>query len=167
VSTFISVGNAKQPFTRLLNAVQEVAERLPKPVTVQYGHNNFSNPAFNCVDFLKMEDFQKLVNSSELLILHGGAGSIITALQAGKRPIVMPRREELGEHVDAHQLEFVAELEKTGKIVVVNCVESLDVAIQNILDIERGSGVNNTQPPPLLKLIQDEFFCINTSLKEQ
>ena len=64
MSTFVSVGNAKQPFKRLLEAVQENAGILPKPVVVQFGHNRFEDPRFECVEFLQMDAFQQQVVGS-------------------------------------------------------------------------------------------------------
>ena len=119
MSTFVSVGNLKKPFHRLLRAVQENVALLPEPVIVQHGHSSFEDPACECVPFLQMEDFQRQVASAAIVILHGGAGSIITALQAGKKPIVMARRAHLGEHVDDHQQELLQELGSTGQIFVV------------------------------------------------
>ena len=163
MSTFVSVGNAKQPFDRLLKAVKAVTGKLPPPITVQYGHNDFVDPRFNCVDFLKMETFQELVNSSDLLILHGGAGSVITALQAGKRPVVMARRPELGEHVDGHQIEFVTELEKTGKVTLAEDADSLAAAIEAVLG-ERNTGIGSEQQPSrLVKMVEDELLAISAA----
>ncbi len=42
------------------------------------------------------------------MISHAGTGSILTALQLGKRPIVVPRRAAHGEHVDGHQDDLAA-----------------------------------------------------------
>jgi UDP-N-acetylglucosamine transferase subunit ALG13 len=119
LSTFVSVGNLKRPFTRLLQAMRDNLALLPGPVVVQHGHSTFEDPACVCVPFLKMEDFQRQVASAAIVILHGGAGSIITALRAGKKPIVMARRAHLGEHVDDHQQELLQELGSTGQIFVI------------------------------------------------
>jgi UDP-N-acetylglucosamine transferase subunit ALG13 len=119
LSTFVSVGNLKKPFTRLLEAVRANRSLLPEPVVVQHGHAAFEDPACECVPFLVMEEFQRQMASAAVVILHGGAGSIITALQAGKKPIVMARRPQLGEHVDDHQRELVQELASSGRILVV------------------------------------------------
>jgi beta-1,4-N-acetylglucosaminyltransferase len=135
VSTFVSVGNASQPYSRLLEAVCEIAPQLPQPVFVQFG----AAQSFACsacaggVAFLDMEEFAKRVADAELLILHAGAGSVIHAVRAGKIPIVIPRRASLGEHVDDHQMEFARELEKAGKVFVAHDAATLMQAVDAVI----------------------------------
>lgn len=126
VSTFVSVGNATQPFMRLLEAVCELAPQMPQPVFVQFGAaQSFACPDCTGVAFMEMGEFAQRVNSADLLILHAGAGSVIHAVRAGKTPVIMPRRSSLGEHVDDHQVEFARELEKTGKVFVAHDAATL------------------------------------------
>jgi len=129
MTTFVSVGNARQPFSRLLSAIDDLAAVLPSPVTVQYGNNKYNNSKYNCVDFLDIDDFNKNISISDLVIIHAGAGSIITALTSGKVPVVMPRRKEYGEHVDDHQIEFVNELADNGLIIIAENEISLSSSI--------------------------------------
>lgn len=129
MSTFVTVGNATQPFHRLLNAVEAVTALLPQPIVVQRGASQAFHTAWEVHDFLPMGRFEQLVEGASVLIMHAGAGSIIHALRAGKRPIVMPRRALLGEHVDGHQLEFAEALGAAGKVIVAETAESLKNAI--------------------------------------
>ena len=131
MSTFVAVGNARQPFTRLLEAVHQILPVLPKPVIVQYGHGEFTCPDASCqaMDFVDMERFSALVEKAEVLILHAGAGSIIHALSAEKKPIVMPRRSEYGEHVNDHQCEFANALAMEDRVIVVENVKELTAAV--------------------------------------
>jgi len=130
------------PFTRLLQAVCDNAAVLPRPIVVQHGHTPFDDPACEAVPFLKMEDFQHRVAEATLVILHGGAGSIITALQAGKRPLVMARRSGLGEHVDDHQQELVRELGAAGRIVVVEDADALRERVKEALALRSPACVS-------------------------
>jgi beta-1,4-N-acetylglucosaminyltransferase len=152
VTTFVSVGNATQPFTRLLEAVCELAPQFPQPVFVQFG----SVPTFHClscngVAYMGMGDFEQRISAAELLILHAGAGSVIHAIRAGKTPVVMPRRASLGEHVDDHQLEFARQLEKAGKILVAHDVATLASSAAMALQRQRiPSPGGTTDEPPLI-----------------
>jgi beta-1,4-N-acetylglucosaminyltransferase len=130
VSTFVSVGNARQPFVRLLDAVVEIADKLPKPLIVQHGHTPFSYKGCEAYDFIEMDEYLKLINDSKILIFHAGAGSIISALHAGKIPIVMPRLAELGEHVNNHQLELTNALASINKVIAVKNKEELENAVR-------------------------------------
>lgn len=124
--TFVSVGNATQPFGRLVDAVLKIAPELPQPVVLQHGNTSIAN-AGPCVakQFLAMEEFGAQVAHADLLILHAGAGSVIHAIQAGKVPVVIPRRAQYGEHVDDHQLEFARALARTGKVVLAEDADAL------------------------------------------
>jgi UDP-N-acetylglucosamine transferase subunit ALG13 len=136
MTALVTVGNTKQPFGRLLYAVTAALEVLPASVIVQSGHTPFSNPRCEVVPFLGMDRFAELVRTSSTLIMHAGAGSIIHALQAGHRPIVMPRRMSLGEHIDNHQIELAEVLAAYDRIWLVHDAASLRSAL-----IQNSSGI--------------------------
>jgi beta-1,4-N-acetylglucosaminyltransferase len=137
MSTFVSVGNATQPFSRLLDAVIDIAPTLPQPVVFQYGNNTFTAKGFEAYSFVDMMKFKQLVSEAELLILHAGAGSVIHAVRSGKVPIVMPRRTENDEHVDNHQIEFSCVLEAMDKIVVVDEISQFKIAVKHALHMQK------------------------------
>jgi UDP-N-acetylglucosamine transferase subunit ALG13 len=118
--TFVTVGNATQPFGRLLEAVERlaVAGALPQPVVVQSGHNpGFVSRACVVRPFLKMEDFEARVAAATLVIGHAGAGTIVHALAARRTPVVMPRRVKYGELIDDHQADFVRRLASERRVI--------------------------------------------------
>lgn len=167
MSTFVSVGNATQPFNRLLDAVRDLCSRLPQPVHIQYGSAQDINCAncANChaVPFVDMEQFEKRVTDAELLILHAGAGSVIHAVRAGKIPVVMPRLSRLGEHIDDHQVEFARELSLAGKVVLCDDASQLEQAIRTAL--ERQLQKRDThEEPRLLGLIRN--LLQNTNINQ-
>ena len=139
MSTFVSVGNTTQPFRRLLDGVTAIARELPQPVFVQSGSTLFHAESCESAPFLNMTEFQSRVGRSKLLIMHAGAGSLITAVRAGKVPVVMPRRARYGEHVDDHQVEFARELDRTGRIVVADEPPDLLSAVRDALTRQEGA----------------------------
>lgn len=153
LTTLVSVGNAKQPFRRLLEAVREVGNELPAPVIVQYGHTEFSDDRFRCVDFLSMDEYQDLVKDADVIIVHAGAGSVINAIRSGTIPIVMPRRVEFAEHVDDHQIEFTDELLKLNKVIVANNTSELRVAVDEVKK-HKVSGVQEKHEIEMVSLIR-------------
>ena len=50
------------------------------------------------------------------MITRGGVGSITDSLSYGKPTIVVPRRKELNEHSDDHQIQITKEMEKELKV---------------------------------------------------
>ena len=119
MSTFVSVGNARSRSVDFLRRHGH-CPRLPQPVFVQSGNTPFHAEGCESEPFLNMSEFQSRVDRSTLVIMHAGAGSLITAVRAGKVPVVMARGARYGEHVDDHQVEFARELDRTGRIVVAN-----------------------------------------------
>jgi UDP-N-acetylglucosamine transferase subunit ALG13 len=162
LSTFVSVGNATQDFSRLLNAVLGVKEILPQPVTIQYGHTTFRKGGAVAVDFVGMEEFQRLVQDAELVILHAGAGSIITALKAGKVPVVMPRRADFGEHIDDHQHELVDELAAMGRILLAEDENSIREGSQRAVQMQQSLSLHNAPEPELVGLIRQDLKEMDT-----
>lgn len=150
--TFVSVGNATQPFTRLLETVAKLAKELPQPVIVQYGSNKFTSPACRSVAFLDMESFMTHMRESDLLILHAGAGAIINAIQAGRVPVVVPRKTRYGEIVDDHQLEFARVLATTGKVIVVEDVARLAGAVYEACT-HHARQKSSMEVPPLVSRV--------------
>jgi UDP-N-acetylglucosamine transferase subunit ALG13 len=163
MSTFVSVGNALQPFPRLLDAVAAVATKLPRPVIVQFGSGRFDAPDCDARSFVPMEEFERLIVAADLVILHGG-GSIVQALRAGKTPVVMPRRAEYNESVDDHQVTFVETMAQTGRVVVVHDPHELNVAIDQAMSLQR-QALGQTRIPELVRMVGDRLERYAASLR--
>ena len=152
--TFVSVGNATQSFSRLLDGVTAIARELPQPVFVQSGSTPFPADGGDGAPFLAMSEFENRVARSTLLIMHAGAGSMITAVRAGKVPVVMPRRACHGEHVDDHQVEFARELLQAGRVVIAAEPADLLAAVHEALTLQANTQ-RAGQPPAMVGIIAD------------
>lgn len=128
---FVTVGNATQGFKRLLDAVDEAAGQGlfgDEPIFIQTGNNpDFHASHCEQQSFLPMSQFEALLRDSSLIISHGGAGTLINILRAGRVPVVMPRRQRYAEHVDDHQIELIQALAEQGRVVPV--FESADLKV--------------------------------------
>jgi UDP-N-acetylglucosamine transferase subunit ALG13 len=161
LSTFVSVGNALQPFTRLLDAVSRIAPQLPQPVIVQSGHTPLVERTFRSVPFIGMDEFSRNIREADLLILHAGAGSVIHAVEAGKVPVIMPRRFAFGEHVNDHQVELARALAEVGKVAMAEGPDDLARAVGEAIARQRSAQVQGTRghPPPMLVPIIQRVLC--------
>jgi UDP-N-acetylglucosamine transferase subunit ALG13 len=117
---FVTVGNATQGFLRLLNAVDELAgEGVLKgqSVVVQSGSNSDFR-SNNCVqrDFFPPDEFRELIDKADVVVCHGGAGTLSHVFQAGKIPVVMPRRKKYREAFD-DQFELVTVLARENRVI--------------------------------------------------
>jgi UDP-N-acetylglucosamine transferase subunit ALG13 len=131
--TFVAVGSHTQPFDRLLRAVARAAASglLPGPVRVQTGASAFEAPHLETHRWISEGRFAAFLGSARYVICHGGASVMAQALRASRRPLVMSRDRARGEHVDDHQAELLAELERRELVVRVEdeiCAEHLDAA---------------------------------------
>lgn len=130
---FVVVGNATQSFSRLLDGIADLVRRgavKTDELIIQSG----SNADFQChgwiqQDFFSPAEFRELVDRADVIVCHGGAGTLYHAFQAGKIPVVMPREKQYGEAFD-HQLEFVKVLADQGRVIPAFAVEDLEPAIK-------------------------------------
>lgn len=118
---FVTVGNPYQPFDRLIRYVDELimAGQIDDDVLIQRGYSKYVPNSCQYVDFLDILEYQNKIKKADIVITHGGTGSIINSLRSGKKPIVVPRRIEYNEHCNDHQIQLVKELESQGKIFAV------------------------------------------------
>lgn len=130
---FATVG-ATLGFPRLVEAVLDLKRRgvLPERVVAQVGTDG-SLPApvdgVEIVETLDFDDVQALLRDADIVVCHGGTGSLITALRAGCRTISIPRRFDLGEHYDDHQEEIIAAFAARGLIQMARESSDLEDAI--------------------------------------
>jgi UDP-N-acetylglucosamine transferase subunit ALG13 len=150
----VLVGNRKEPFHRLLDAVRAIAPRLPQPVVVQHGNTPFADASCETHAFLDRDRCWAQIELAELVICHAGAGCVIETLRTGKVPLVMPRKKEFGEVIDDHQSEFAAALTETGKAIVVATPAELMAGAERALTSGRLNKVNVAEIP-LVAMVRD------------
>ena len=134
--TFVTVGNAKQRFRRLLDAVEQLNRQrlLPRPVVFQSGHDTeFVSRDGTVHEFLKLEEFEECVERARLVIAHAGAGAILYALMHGRPLVVMPRLVRYGEVVDDHQVQLAESLGNMGRVTVAWQAADLQGAVEAAL----------------------------------
>lgn len=129
---FVTVGNAAVGFDRLLLLVEKA---LSSPGVggvsgvCQYGASTLRPPMLRCVAMLSRGEFETELQTADAVVTHAGVGSLSSAIRLGHRPIVVPRRGNLGEVVNDHQLEIARVLEARQMITVVED----DVAMRSAL----------------------------------
>lgn len=68
---------------------------------------------------------------ADVIVSHAGVGSALLALEAGKSPILTPRRHFRHEHVDDHQVQLATELHARG---LATSREVQDLTSRDILE---------------------------------
>jgi UDP-N-acetylglucosamine transferase subunit ALG13 len=108
-----------QPFDRLVITADEMASLINEPVVIQLGVSQYRPVFSRYFDFTSGTQIQELLSEARVVVSHSGAGSILSALRAGKPSVIVPRLKCLGEHFDDHQLELAEALVRQGKVVTV------------------------------------------------
>jgi UDP-N-acetylglucosamine transferase subunit ALG13 len=124
---FVTVGTGEQPFDRLLRSLESLW--LDEPLVIQRGSSTVSPERAACFDYLPFSDMLARMQDARVVITHAGVGSVIAALTARKRPVVVPRRRCFGEAVDDHQVEFARRLADSDLVRLVDDPRNLDSAL--------------------------------------
>ena len=125
MTTFVTVGNLKRPFTRLLDGVRDVIEQLSKPIVVQHGPARFEDPRCVCAEKLLAVEYRATLEAASLVICHASQGSLLEAVALQKPIVTLPRLARHGEHVDDHQIEFAEYFVERGWAVIPRDGETL------------------------------------------
>lgn len=126
-STLITVGTSRiYAFDRLVETAQHVAGRL----VVQRGVSSTCPEHATVVDFMSFDELSAAMATADRVVTHGGIGSVLLAVMHGHTPIVMARRQDLGEGVDDHQVHFARQLEREGLAIVIDTTEDVEAALQ-------------------------------------
>jgi UDP-N-acetylglucosamine transferase subunit ALG13 len=123
----VTIGTS-EPFDRLLAGL----ELLPREeeLVLQCGTSAHAGPHWaRRFDYLGAAELAAEMRRARAIVMHAGVGSIITALEQGRRPIVVPRLHRFGEAVDDHQLALARRLADIGLVRLVEDLALLPAAV--------------------------------------
>lgn len=149
----VTLGTQKQSFTRLLNLIEKA--NIKDEIIVQAGHTKYESKKMKILDFIDYQEMEKLIEKADLIITHGGTGSIVTPLKKGKKVIACPRLKKYREHVDDHQQQIVDIFSEVGYILKVDENSNLADLIKEIKNKKMTKFISNTNN--FLKQIQKEI----------
>lgn len=156
---FATVG-ATLPFDRLVNlvATAKAAGLIAERVVIQTGTGGVQPDAIECHETLSFPEMTALLDKADLVVCHGGTGSLITALRAGCRVIAVPRRFDRGEHYDDHQSEITTAFAERGLLAVANDDAEFAQALAQVR--ARTPGCATTDPSALIAFLRDDLAKI-------
>jgi UDP-N-acetylglucosamine transferase subunit ALG13 len=128
------------------------APGLGEPVVVQTGVPQDSTRWPNITQHrtLKPAAFEATFRAATVVISHAGIGTILSAQQFGKPLILLPRRHDLGEHRNDHQLATARALDGTPGLHVA--WDLTDLA-RLVADRAALAPASNTPGPERARLI--------------
>jgi len=115
----VTLGTQKQPFYRLLEAIEKLD--TDKEIIVQAGGSaDYKSKKMKIFDFIDYDQMEEYIDKADLIITHGGTGSIIMPLQKNKKVIACPRLAKYEEHINDHQTEITSVFDREGHIIEFN-----------------------------------------------
>ena len=131
---FVTVGTHEQPFNRLIEEVDRLKGEglITEEVIIQRGYSTYEPKHCKYYDLIPWEEMQRYNKEARIIITHGGPASFIDVLSLGKKPIIVPRQEKYGEHVNDHQILFSKQLIERGMpIILIDDIKDLSREIIN------------------------------------
>lgn len=155
----VLLGTQNNSFHRLLEKIDELIEKevINEKVLVQAGYTKYESKNMRIFDLIPQEELDRYQEQADLIITHGGVGSIISSIKKGKKVIAVPRLHEYQEHVNDHQKQIVESFDKKGYIIGIDGVEELESAIIRMQDFtpvkyEENNEKSNSK---MLKIIEE------------
>lgn len=104
---FVTVGSRNYQFNRLFEKLDELYEDgiLTEPMFAQTGTSTYKPKHYEYKDFITQEEFLQKIKDADIVVSHGASGSIMKALNAGKKVIAVTRLEKYKEHINDHQIQ--------------------------------------------------------------
>jgi len=151
----VTLGTQDKSFKRLLEAIQKQIDKgnIKDEVIVQAGCTKFDSKDMQIFDLIPFDKFDELIKKCDILITHGGVGSIISGLKNGKKVIAAARLKEYREHTNDHQLQIINNFSSNGYILKLDDFDKLDLVLENCKNFKPKKYKSNTNN--FVKIIDD------------
>ena len=158
---FVTVGSRNYPFDRLFQKLDDLYDEgiLTQPMFAQIGTSSYRPRNFEYRDFISQEEFLYFIQKADIVVSHGASGSIMKALNHGKKVIAVTRLEKYGEQIDDHQIQN-NEAFSANHYVLMADLELADLAdcFEKIINGEDGlKPWENKDPMAVVNMI-DRFI---------
>ena len=142
----VTLGTQDKPFKRILLAIQKEIDNgnIKDEVVVQAGCTKFESKQMKIFDLIPTDEFSKLVEKCDILITHGGVGSIITGLKNNKKVIGVARLKKFGEHTNDHQLQILENFDQEKYIIYLKDLDKLNDALKKAKSFKPRKYTSNT-----------------------
>ena len=154
----VTLGTQDKKFYRLLDAIEEEINKgnIKDKVIVQAGYSSdYKTKNMEIFDLIPLKKFDKLVKECDILITHGGVGSIITGLKYNKKVIAMPRLKKYKEHTNDHQVQIINIFSNNGYILSISEEENLENVLKRIKGFKPKKYKSNNDN--FVKLIEENI----------
>lgn len=142
MNLLLTVG-AQMPFDRLVAALDHWARQHPSAhVTAQIGDSALRPTHLHAQRFLEPARFDRACDEADAIVGHAGIGTLFAALERGKPVLVLPRRADLRETRNDHQLATARRFGERPGVVVVWDERDLPAGLERLAEqVRAASGV--------------------------
>ena len=147
---FVTVGY-QMSFDRMVRAIDRWAADHPSAeLFAQIGPAEYRPEHLEFTEFMDPAEFTRRVENASVLVAHAGMGSILTAHQYGKPIVVFPRRGDLQETRNDHQLATARKLADRPGIHVAMDESELGPILDRLSELEEIPPIASEASPELI-----------------
>jgi UDP-N-acetylglucosamine transferase subunit ALG13 len=151
---FVTVGT-QLPFDRLVRTVDEWAGQYGRSdVFAQVGPTSYRPQHIKWAPFIDSTECRERTEAADVIVSHAGMGTILTALELGKPIVVFPRRADLQEHRNDHQIATAKRFLAAGRVVAAFDEEHLLEKLRHIDDLRSPDRISNQASSRLLNALR-------------
>jgi UDP-N-acetylglucosamine transferase subunit ALG13 len=151
----VMLGTQNNSFERLLKELDRLKEKkiIKEKIIVQAGYTKYNSKNLEVFDFIDKDKLNEYQSKADIIITHGGVGSIVSSLLKDKKVIAVPRLQKYNEHVNNHQKDIVESFSNNGYIIGINDVKELEEAYKNINKFKPKKYTPNNSK--IIKIVED------------
>lgn len=146
---FLTVGT-QLPFDRLTRSVDAWCEMHPDQRVfgqiAEPGPENYRPSHFEWAPFVEPAEFDRRFQEADLIIAHAGMGSIITALTLAKPILILPRRADLREQRNDHQLATASRFSTRPGVHAAADESEVGSLLNRLCAAVQGGGPSSVNP---------------------
>lgn len=152
---FVTVGD-QMPFDRLIRIVDRWAVERGRPdVFAQVGAGGWEPPHLRWTQRLEPAEFKRHLEAAAIVVAHAGMGTILSALYSGKPLLVFPRRGELRETRNDHQVATARHFAGKGVLEAAFSEAELVGKLDHLQEFRSPHPIGAFAAPQLLAAVRD------------
>ncbi len=151
----VLLGTQNYSFKRLLDAVDMQIKKgnIKDKVIVQAGYTKYESNDMEIFTIIPNDKLIDLIKKANLIITHGGVGSIMEGLINNKKIIVAGRLKKYNEAANDHQLQIIEQFKQSGYILSLDNFNELDKTLEIATNFQPSKYKSNTDN--MIKLIEE------------
>jgi UDP-N-acetylglucosamine transferase subunit ALG13 len=164
---FVTVGH-QMAFDRMVRTIDQWAgESGQSDVIAQIGTTHFRPEHIKYNAHITPTEFRELVAKADVVVSHAGTGTILTALELGTPILVMPRRGNLRETRNDHQVMTAERFLELGCVHVAMDEIELVKKLGTVADMTARDVISTDASPELIAALHGFIHQQNDPIVKQ